>query len=115
MIINKKRLSDLPEKPGIYIFKNRKHEAIYVGKAKNIKKRVRTYFYKSKDSRRNIDFLMQEADDLDFISTKTEEDALLLENRTIKNKQPKYNILLKDDKTYASLRLEINKLYPHKE
>tara|TARA_Y100000590_G_scaffold183205_3_gene208727 strand:- start:1853 stop:3484 length:1632 start_codon:yes stop_codon:yes gene_type:complete len=112
VIINKKRLSDLPEKPGIYIFKNRKHEAIYVGKAKNIKKRVRTYFYKSKDSRRNIDFLMQEADDLDFISTKTEEDALLLENRTIKNKQPKYNILLKDDKTYASLRLEINKLYP---
>ena len=112
MIIDKKQLSDLPENPGIYIFKNQDNKPIYIGKAKNIKKRVKSYFYSSKNLRGKIDFLMEEANSLDFISTQTEADALILENKAIKNKQPKYNVLLKDDKTYASLKLEINKLYP---
>ena len=60
----------------------------------------------------NINFLMIEASTLDYITTQTEDEALMLENKTIKLRQPKYNVLLKDDKTYSSLRLEINETYP---
>ena len=112
MNLNKDKIPTLPDEPGIYIFKNKENQTLYVGKAKSLKKRIKSYFSKSKDSRTNINFLMQEAESLDFISTKTEEDALVFENKTIKAKQPKYNILLKDDKTYASLRIEIKKNYP---
>ncbi len=112
MDLEKDTLSGLPEEPGVYIFKNKQNEALYVGKAKNLKKRVKSYFSKSKDSRISINFLMQEVQSVDFISTNNEEDALILENKTIKAKQPKYNILLKDDKTYASLRVELKKSYP---
>ena len=105
-------LKNLPEKPGIYIFKNNKNETLYVGKAKNLQKRISSYFSKSRDSRANIAFLMKEAVDLDFTTTSSEEEALMLENKTIKIRQPKYNILLKDDKTYASLRIELNGDFP---
>ncbi|NSW88808.1 excinuclease ABC subunit UvrC [bacterium] len=105
-------LKNLPSKPGIYIFKNSKNETLYVGKAKNLQKRITSYFSKSRDNRANITFLMKEAKDLDFITTNSEEDALMLENKTIKIRQPKYNILLKDDKTYSSLRIELDGDFP---
>ena len=112
MDLEKNKISTIPDDPGIYIFKNKENEILYVGKAKNLKKRIKSYFSKSRDSRMNIDFLMKETESFDFISTKTEDDALILENDTIKKRQPKYNVLLKDDKTYASIRIEIQKDYP---
>ena len=105
-------VKNLPSKPGIYIFKNKNSETLYVGKAKNLQKRISSYFSKSRDSRLNIEFLMREAWDIDFTSTNSEEEALMLESKTIKIRQPKYNILLKDDKTYASLRIELNREFP---
>ena len=105
-------LKNLPSKPGIYIFKNRKNETLYVGKAKNLQKRITSYFSKSRDNRANITFLMKEAKDIDFTTTNSEEEALMLENKTIKIRQPKYNILLKDDKTYSSLRIELDGEFP---
>ena len=101
-------INSIPNEPGIYIFKGKSGENLYVGKAKDLKKRVKSYFSKSKDKRMNINFLMIEASTLDYITTQTEDEALMLENKTIKLRQPKYNVLLKDDKTYSSLRLEIN-------
>ena len=112
MRIDEVIVKNLPSKPGIYIFKNKNSETLYVGKAKNLQKRISSYFSKSRDSRLNIEFLMREAWDIDFTSTNSEEEALMLESKTIKIRQPKYNILLKDDKTYASLRIELNREFP---
>ena len=112
MDLNNLVIPELPELPGIYIFKNTKNETLYVGKAKNIKKILKSYFTKSRDSRINISFLMKEAASLDFVTTNNEEEALMLESKTIKIRQPKFNILLKDDKTYASLRIEMKNDFP---
>ncbi|MBT3475456.1 excinuclease ABC subunit UvrC [bacterium] len=112
MRINEVIIKNLPTKPGIYIFKNKENETLYVGKAKNLQKRISSYFSKSRDSRLNIAFLMKEAWGIDFTTTNSEEEALMLESKTIKIRQPKYNIMLKDDKTYASLRIELNKEFP---
>ena len=112
MRIDEVIVKNLPSKPGIYIFKNKNSETLYVGKAKNLQKRISSYFSKSRDSRLNIEFLMREAWDIDFTSTNSEEEALMLESKTIKIRQPKYNILLKDDKTYASLRIELDREFP---
>ena len=75
MKINELILKNLPHKPGIYIFKNDKKEILYVGKAKNLQKRVSSYFSKSRDTRANITFLMKEASYVDFTSTNNEEEA----------------------------------------
>ena len=112
MDIKKLRIDSLPNEPGIYIFKGKNGENLYVGKAKNLKNRIKSYFSKNRDKRMNVNFLMLEALSLDYITTQTEDEALMLENKTIKLRQPKYNILLKDDKTYSSLRLEIKEKYP---
>jgi len=112
MKIDEVTLKNLPGKPGIYIFKNKADETLYVGKAKNLQKRISSYFSKSRDTRLNITFLMKEAETIDFTTTKSEEEAIMLENKTIKIRQPKYNILLKDDKTYASLRIQLDEQFP---
>ena len=93
-------LSSLPTGPGIYKFINRKNKLIYVGKAINIKKRVSSYFSKKSNIPHKTVKLIQDTEYIDYILTGTEYDALLLENNLIKQNQPKYNILLKDDKTY---------------
>ena len=112
MDINQLDTKNLPLEPGVYIFKSANDESLYIGKAKNLRSRVRSYFSKSKDKRLNVSFLMLEAVDLDFITTRNEEEALLLENKLIKLRQPKYNVLLKDDKNYSSIRVELNEEYP---
>lgn len=93
------QLRSLPEKPGIYQYYNQKGEVIYVGKAKNIKKRVNSYFTKSHDNRKT-QVLVRKIASIRTIVVDTEYDALLLENSLIKEHQPRYNIQLKDDKTY---------------
>ena len=90
---------ELPKSPGVYKFLNNKKETIYVGKSKDLSKRVKSYFQKNIPNRK-VKKMINEVDDIKFIISDTEHDALLLENSLIKKNKPKYNILLRDDKTY---------------
>jgi len=90
----------LPHVPGVYVFKNQYKKVIYVGKAKDLKKRVSSYFLNLQRQAPKTRILIKQIAFLDFIIVNTEEEALLLENNLIKENQPKYNILLKDDKSY---------------
>jgi excinuclease ABC subunit C len=101
---------NLPEGPGIYQYLNDKGVIIYVGKAKNLRRRVYSYFSKEHDSLKTR-ILVTKIADIRYIVVNTEEDALLLENNLIKKYKPHYNVLLKDDKTYPSL-LVTNEMYP---
>ncbi|MEM6830406.1 MAG: excinuclease ABC subunit UvrC, partial [Bacteroidota bacterium] len=93
----------LPDKPGIYKFFDRSNTIIYVGKAKDLKKRVSSYFTKSNLDNRKTYFLVKEIYQIEFVIVQSEFDALLLENNLIKENQPRYNILLKDDKSFPSI------------
>ena len=96
----KKAVRSFPDKPGIYQFFDKKQKIIYIGKAKNLKKRVSSYFYKERSISGKVKVLVKKIRDIKFIVVDTEIDALLLENNLIKKYQPRYNVLLKDDKTY---------------
>jgi len=98
----KEQVNALPDKPGVYQYFNASDEIIYVGKAKNLKKRVTSYFNKIHDSGKT-NVLVKNIASLKHIVVDTEEDALLLENNLIKQYQPRYNVLLKDGKTYPSI------------
>ena len=91
-------LSLLPEKPGVYQFIDSSGTVIYVGKAKNLKKRVTSYFSRNQSGKTTV--LLKKTHDIRHIVVENESDALLLENNLIKKHQPRYNILLKDDKTF---------------
>lgn len=93
-------VSMLPDDPGIYQFLNKDGQIIYVGKAKNLKKRVSSYFNKEHHDSGKTEVLLRHIADVRYMVVETEEDALLLENSLIKKHQPKYNVLLKDDKTF---------------
>ena len=95
-------VQSLPEKPGTYQFYDSEHTIIYVGKAKNLKSRVSSYFYKEVD-RFKTKVLVSKIYDISYTVVNTEEDALLIENQLIKQYKPKYNVLLKDGKTYPSI------------
>ena len=99
----KNNFESLPTKPGVYKFINKQDIIIYVGKAKNLKKRVGSYFSNPNKHNRKTLRLINEIYQIEFVIVESEFDALLLENNLIKNFQPKYNILLKDDKTYPSI------------
>jgi len=113
-VIKKEVLESLPSSPGVYLLKDKKGRSLYIGKAKNLKIRLRSYLTQNigKDQRPQIPYLMQEICELDYFVTQNERDALLLENSLIKQKKPKYNIRLKDDKNYASLRLDPREKFP---
>jgi excinuclease ABC subunit C len=98
------KLSNLPENPGIYQFLNDKKKVIYVGKAKNLKNRVRSYFHSSITSPKTL-ALVSKIEDIEMIITGNEIEALVLENNLIKELKPRYNINLKDDKTYPFIRI----------
>ena len=106
----KEQVNALPDKPGVYQYFNASDEIIYVGKAKNLKKRVTSSFNKIHDSGKT-NVLVKNIASLKFIVVATEEDALLLENNLIKEYQPRYNILLKDGKTYPSICIT-NEAFP---
>jgi excinuclease ABC subunit C len=93
-------LPNLPDKPGVYQFFNASGEIIYVGKAINLKKRVSSYFHKNHHDNRKLFLMVKKIQDIRYIIVNSEQDALLLENNLIKELQPRYNFLLKDDKTY---------------
>lgn len=95
--------NQLPNQPGVYKFFNSENTIIYVGKAKSLSKRVASYFTKSSDLNRKTVKLVREIDSIEIVIVNSEFDALLLENSLIKENQPRYNILLKDDKTFPSI------------
>jgi excinuclease ABC subunit C len=99
----KDQVASLPDSPGVYRYYNKEDVLIYVGKAKSLKKRVSSYFNKQSQYNRKTEKLVSEIHRLEFTLANTEFDALLLENNLIKQNQPKYNILLKDDKTFPYL------------
>ncbi|MFR9602271.1 MAG: excinuclease ABC subunit UvrC [Rikenellaceae bacterium] len=96
----KERVSSLPLAPGVYQFVDKNGEVIYVGKAKSLRRRVSSYFVANKDHSAKVQVLVRQVCDIRHIEVESEGDALLLENSLIKSLQPRYNILLKDDKTY---------------
>lgn len=108
--INEK-LKTLPDKSGVYIMKNIHGDIIYVGKAKNLKNRVRSYF-KSHKHTPKVASMLENVDSFEYIITDSELEALVLENNLIKENMPKYNILLKDDKTYPFIKVTVKELYP---
>jgi excinuclease ABC subunit C len=100
----------LPDAPGIYVFRAPGGEALYVGKAKSLKRRVVHYLGELPDVR--LQAMAEEAADLEFVATDTEAEALLLENNWIKRRRPRYNVLLRDDKTYPYLKLTVGEEWP---
>src|SRR4029079_5797495 len=106
------KLKRIPPGPGVYLYKDASTQTIYVGKAKSLRNRVRTYFQQSRDLDERKDQMMDAIEDVEFIMTDTEGEALALENNLIKQHQPKYNILLRGDQTYPSIKLTVNEPYP---
>jgi len=104
-------ISVLPDSPGVYQFFNQLNEIIYVGKAKNLKKRVSSYFSKDLYENNKLKVLVSKIDRIEYIVVESESDALLLENNFIKKHQPRYNILLKDDKTFPWICVK-NETFP---
>jgi excinuclease ABC subunit C len=104
-------INNLPEGPGVYLFKDGAKEILYVGKARSLKDRVRSYFRKGKKDGKT-ERLVRRVEDMSIVLTRNEKEAFLLENNLIKEHQPKYNMVLKDDKTYVSLRLSVQDKFP---
>jgi excinuclease ABC subunit C len=100
----------IPDEPGVYIFKNNIGEIIYVGKAKNLKNRVSNYFSQKHENSPKTQFLVKNIYDIDFYIVSSELEALLLENKLIKKHKPKYNINLKDSKTFAYIKISNEKV-----
>src|SRR3954447_203667 len=107
----KAQIARLPEQPGVYIYSNESGETLYVGKARVLRDRVRSYLGAQGMSPR-IDALLDEAQRLEVIVTDSVVEALALENHLIKQKNPKYNILLRDDKSYPYLQLTTGEAFP---
>jgi excinuclease ABC subunit C len=106
------KIRTLPTQPGCYLYKNAEGEVIYVGKAKNLRARVRSYFLEASQANAKTGSLMREAVDVEYITVANEHEALALENNLIKQKKPRFNILLRDDKTYPYIKLTMNDRYP---
>jgi excinuclease ABC subunit C len=106
------KIRTIPTQPGCYLYKNAEGEVIYVGKAKNLRARVRSYFLVASQANAKTGTLMREAVDVEYITVANEHEALALENNLIKQKKPRFNILLRDDKTYPYIKLTMNDRYP---
>lgn len=105
-------IKNLPDKPGVYLMKNSLGEVIYVGKAKVLKNRVKSYFQKSKNHSEKVKVMVKNIAEFEYIVTDSEMEALILECNLIKKYSPKYNILLKDDKFYPFIKITVNDDYP---
>lgn len=103
MPFDSRDLALYPTDPGVYLMKDAEGKVLYIGKAKNLRSRLKQYFAESGDERAMVPYLVAQIEVIDTIVALTEKDALLLENNLIKRHQPKYNVLLKDDKTFISL------------
>ena len=106
------KIRTLPTSAGVYLYKNADGQVIYVGKAKNLRSRVRSYFLDGASENAKTGTLVREAVDLDYIVVDNEKEALALENNLIKQKKPRYNILLRDDKSYPYIKLTMGERHP---
>ena len=106
------KIRTIPTQPGCYLYKNAEGQVIYVGKAKNLRARVRSYFLQASQANAKTGTLMREAVDVEYITVANEHEALALENNLIKQKKPRFNILLRDDKTYPYIKLTMGDRYP---
>jgi excinuclease ABC subunit C len=111
MLFDKTKLSAYPKECGVYLMKDSTEKILYIGKANNIKARLKQYFEKT-DTRASVSFLLRKIASIETIVTSSEKDALLLENTLIKKHQPPYNVLLKDDKTFVSLMINHKNPWP---
>src|SRR5258706_3326085 len=107
----REKVAQLPTNPGVYLYKDSHGKVIYVGKAKSLRSRVRSYFSDERLADVKTDTLISEARDVDYILVDNEKEALALENNLIKQWKPRFNILLRDDKTYPYIKLT-NERYP---
>ena len=107
-----KIISKLPNTPGVYKFLNEKKEPIYIGKAKGLKKRVSSYFRESAKHGIRTSKMLEHVDEIDSIETNSEIEALILEDNLVKELQPKYNVLLRDDKNFQYIKITTNDDYP---
>src|SRR5215471_16264625 len=107
------KIRTLPVQPGVYLYKNAEGEVIYVGKAKNLRSRVRSYFVEGVgEANAKTGTLLREAVDLEYIVVGNNKEALALENNLIKQKKPRFNILLRDDKTFPYIKLTLGERFP---
>ena len=104
-------LKKLPDKPGVYIMRDKEDKIIYVGKAISLKNRVRSYFRKTNKTQRILN-MVSLIDHFEYIVVDNEAEALILECNLIKENRPKFNVLLKDDKTYPYIKIDIKSDYP---
>jgi excinuclease ABC subunit C len=106
------KIRSIPASPGVYLYKNAQGEVIYVGKAKSLRHRISSYFHEGRVTDAKTGTLVREAVDVDYIVVANNKEALALENHLIKQRQPRFNILLRDDKTYPYVKLTLGERYP---
>jgi excinuclease ABC subunit C len=106
------KIRTIPAEPGVYLYKNAEGEVIYVGKAKNLRSRVSSYFHEARWEDAKTGTLVREAVDVDYIVVANNKEALALENNLIKQRKPRFNILLRDDKTYPYVKLTLGERWP---
>jgi excinuclease ABC subunit C len=111
MLSLNEKLAGLPSRPGVYLMRDKSAKVIYVGKAKDLRARVRGYF-NAPDGRSQIEFLVRRVEDIDTLVTSNDKEALILENNLIKQYKPRYNIRLKDDKSYLSIKVTTQHAWP---
>jgi len=108
----RKKLEDLPRSAGVYLFKGHGGEFLYVGKARSLRSRVRSYFQEARVDSPRLDRLVDRVEDVEIVVTDTEREALVLENSLIKTHKPRFNVLLRDDKNHPYLKLTLEEGYP---
>jgi excinuclease ABC subunit C len=106
------KLASLPDAPGVYVYRDRRGRVLYVGKAKSLKSRVRSYFQQGAQHPPKTEALVSEVRDLELILTSSEREALILENNLIKKERPRYNVLLRDDKNFPYLKMTVTDPFP---
>ena len=106
------KIRTIPTEPGVYLYKNAEGDVIYVGKAKNLRSRVASYFHEGRWEDSKTGTLVREAVDIDYIVVRNNKEALALENNLIKQRKPRFNILLRDDKTYPYVKLTLGERWP---
>src|SRR5271154_4582025 len=106
------KIRTIPTEPGVYLYKNAEGKVIYVGKAKNLRSRVASYFHEGRWEDSKTGTLVREAVDVDYIVVANNKEALALENNLIKQRKPRFNILLRDDKTYPYVKLTLGERWP---
>ena len=108
----KEQLKTLPTKPGVYLFKDEAGKVLYVGKAASLRQRVRSYFSAPHTLEPKLQKLMSRVQNLDFIVTDSEQEAIILECNLIKKNRPRFNVRLKDDKSYPYIKVSLNEEWP---